>query len=199
LLFPEALSFDSNLSMRFSRCWLLLPLVLTAAGIAFALWERPTFKGAISVEFDGWRMLTAPGEMVLIVHNNTDKPIAVTEVVCSGWVSNPIVATGASSRTQGLRNGSGWNFDQVAKFIRISSPNGNPLRSIAPGAKSEVQVKGFPSSGTAEVYFAPWTSEKAMVAATRAAKRPKWLARWLRPPEPTKVSVNVPLGQSLSF
>jgi len=51
----------------------------------------------------------------------------------------------------------------------------------------------------AEVFFAPWTKEKAKEAAARDARRPQWLARWIRPSKPLKVSVKVPPDEHKSF
>jgi hypothetical protein len=147
--------------------YLLLAGVAVAAGFAYYLYLRGKSHGVLSAEFDGWRMLSAPGRMGLIVRNGTDRPVRITDVVCSGSIYT------------------------TREPIRVTAADGEPLGSIAAGGLCEVLVDGFPPSGTAEIYFDPWSSAKAREEAARAAARPSWLARWLQPAQPTKIRVKV--------
>lgn len=103
--------------------YLLLAGTVAAAGLIYRLDVRGRSHGALSAEFDGWRMLSAPGRMALIVRNGTDRPVRITEVACSGSVYTP------------------------REPIRVTAADGGPLGSITPGASCEVLVDGFPASG----------------------------------------------------
>ncbi len=178
---------------------LLLPVAIAITVYIATLLRHPEPDGGITVEFDGWRTVTAPGNMALIVRNGTRHSLSISEVIASNAAITSSTLTlprAGAGPTASRRVFSGF-APQLP--IRLSRPDGSPLQEIPPGATCEVYVDGFPHSGVAEVYFAPWSSAKAKEAAAREAQRPSWLARWIRPQKPKKVSVKVNPPRPYSF